>query len=76
MVVGLPVSLDGEIHMQGQRIQSFAERLRSFYSAFHSFSGMSAIQQLKHNVSLRNQVKMERADARNEVGGGSGKTEA
>ena len=29
LVVGLPVSLDGEIHMQGQRIQSFAERLRT-----------------------------------------------
>ena len=29
LVVGLPVSLDGEIHMQGQRIQSFAEQLRS-----------------------------------------------
>jgi putative holliday junction resolvase len=28
LVVGLPVSLDGEIHMQGQRIQSFAEQLR------------------------------------------------
>lgn len=29
LIVGLPVSLDGEIHMQGQRIQSYAERLRS-----------------------------------------------
>ena len=28
LVIGLPVSLDGEIHMQGQRIQSFAEQLR------------------------------------------------
>src|SRR5579883_625155 len=27
LVVGLPVSLDGEIHMQGQRIQSFAAHL-------------------------------------------------
>ncbi|GAC1449660.1 MAG: Holliday junction resolvase RuvX [Ktedonobacteraceae bacterium] len=29
MIVGLPISLDGQIHGQGQRIQSFAERLRS-----------------------------------------------
>ena len=29
LVVGLPISLDGQIHAQGQRIQSFAERLRS-----------------------------------------------
>jgi putative holliday junction resolvase len=32
LVVGLPISLDGEIHMQGQRIQSFAEQLRSVIS--------------------------------------------
>jgi len=32
LVVGLPVSLDGEIHMQGQRVQSFAEQLRSVIS--------------------------------------------
>lgn len=32
LVVGLPVSLDGEIHMQGQRIQSFAEQLRAIIS--------------------------------------------
>src|SRR5450631_2122780 len=34
---------------------------------FYSFFGMSAIQQLKHNVSLRNQVKMDPASTRNEV---------
>jgi putative Holliday junction resolvase len=28
LIVGLPVSLDGQIHAQGQRIQAFAERLR------------------------------------------------
>jgi putative Holliday junction resolvase len=28
LVVGLPISMDGQIHAQGQRIQSFAERLR------------------------------------------------
>ena len=28
LVVGLPISLDGQIHAQGKRIQSFAERLR------------------------------------------------
>jgi putative Holliday junction resolvase len=28
LVVGLPISLDGQIHAQGQRVQSFAERLR------------------------------------------------
>ena len=29
VVVGLPISLDGQIHAQGQRVLSFAERLRS-----------------------------------------------
>ncbi len=29
LVVGLPISLDGQIHAQGQRIQSFVERLRT-----------------------------------------------
>ncbi len=29
LVVGLPISLDGQLHTQGQRIQSFAERLRA-----------------------------------------------
>ncbi len=28
LVVGLPISLDGQIHAQGERVQSFAERLR------------------------------------------------
>jgi putative Holliday junction resolvase len=28
IVVGLPISLDGQIHAQAQRVQSFAERLR------------------------------------------------
>jgi putative Holliday junction resolvase len=28
LVVGLPISLDGEIHAQGKRVQSFAERLQ------------------------------------------------
>src|SRR6266567_3821885 len=27
LVLGLPISLDGQIHMQGQKVQSFAERL-------------------------------------------------
>jgi putative Holliday junction resolvase len=29
LVVGLPISLDGQIHAQGERVQGFAERLRS-----------------------------------------------
>lgn len=28
LVVGLPISLDGQIHAQGQRVQSFAARLQ------------------------------------------------
>lgn len=28
LVVGLPISLDGQIHTQGERVQAFAERLR------------------------------------------------
>lgn len=27
LVIGLPISLDGQIHAQGERVQSFAERL-------------------------------------------------
>jgi putative Holliday junction resolvase len=32
LVVGLPISLDGAIHAQGERIQAFAERLRQHIS--------------------------------------------
>ena len=32
IVVGLPISLDGQIHAQGQKVQSFAERLQSYIS--------------------------------------------
>ncbi|HZR41723.1 MAG TPA: Holliday junction resolvase RuvX [Ktedonobacteraceae bacterium] len=32
LVVGLPISLDGQIHAQGARIQDFAERLRPHIS--------------------------------------------
>ncbi len=28
LVIGLPISLDGEIHAQGRRVQAFAERLK------------------------------------------------
>jgi putative holliday junction resolvase len=28
LVVGLPISLDGQIHTQGERVQAFAERLQ------------------------------------------------
>jgi len=28
LVIGLPISLDGEIHSQGERVQAFAERLK------------------------------------------------
>lgn len=28
LVVGLPISLDGQIHVQGKRVQAFAERLQ------------------------------------------------
>jgi putative holliday junction resolvase len=29
LIVGLPISLDGQIHAQGQRVQAFAERLQA-----------------------------------------------
>ena len=32
LVVGLPVSLDGQLHAQGQRVQSFAKRLQEHFS--------------------------------------------
>lgn len=32
LVVGLPISLDGQLHAQGQRVQAFAERLRQHIS--------------------------------------------
>src|SRR5690242_9215655 len=28
LVIGLPISLDGQIHGQGERVQAFAERLK------------------------------------------------
>ena len=37
VIVGLPISLDGQIHAQGQRVQSFAERLRSHITVPLSF---------------------------------------
>jgi putative holliday junction resolvase len=30
LVVGLPISLDGQIHVQGRRVQAFVERLRPY----------------------------------------------
>lgn len=30
LVVGLPISLDGQLHAQGERIQAFAEHLKSY----------------------------------------------
>jgi putative holliday junction resolvase len=32
LVVGLPISLDGQIHSQGKRVQAFAERLQPHIS--------------------------------------------
>lgn len=32
LIVGLPISLDGQLHAQGQRIQSFAQRLQDHIS--------------------------------------------
>jgi|SRR5437588_11950015 len=32
LVIGLPISLDGQLHAQGQRIQAFAERLKQHIS--------------------------------------------
>ena len=32
IVIGLPISLDGKIHAQGQKVQSFAERLQPHIS--------------------------------------------
>lgn len=32
LVIGLPVSLDGQIHAQGERIQAFVERLKQHIS--------------------------------------------
>ncbi|HEY7413780.1 MAG TPA: Holliday junction resolvase RuvX [Ktedonobacteraceae bacterium] len=37
VIVGLPISLDGQIHAQGQRVQSFVERLRSHITVPLSF---------------------------------------
>ena len=37
LVIGLPVSLDGKIHAQGQRIQAFAERLKPYITIPISF---------------------------------------
>ena len=37
LVIGLPVSLDGRIHAQGERILAFAERLKPYISIPISF---------------------------------------
>ena len=37
LVIGLPISLDGQIHAQGERIQAFAERLKPYISIPISF---------------------------------------
>jgi putative Holliday junction resolvase len=37
LVIGLPISLDGQIHAQGERIQLFAERLKPYITVPISF---------------------------------------
>ncbi len=37
LVIGLPISLDGQIHAQGERIQAFAERLKLYIAIPVSF---------------------------------------
>jgi putative holliday junction resolvase len=37
LIIGLPISLDGQIHAQGQKIQEFAERLRPLITVPLSF---------------------------------------
>ena len=32
IIIGLPISLDGQVHAQGQKVQAFAERLRPHIS--------------------------------------------
>jgi putative pre-16S rRNA nuclease len=37
LVIGLPISLDGEIHSQGERVQAFAERLKEHVTIPYTF---------------------------------------
>jgi putative holliday junction resolvase len=37
LVIGLPISLDGEIHSQGERVQAFAERLKKHVTIPYTF---------------------------------------
>jgi len=37
LVIGLPISLDGQLHAQGERIQAFAEHLKPYISIPISF---------------------------------------
>ena len=37
LVVGLPISLDGQIHMQGQRVQAFVARLLPYITIPYTF---------------------------------------
>ena len=37
LVIGLPISLDGEIHSQGERVQAFAERLKEHITIPYTF---------------------------------------
>src|SRR5579863_4642938 len=37
LIIGLPISMDGQIHAQGERIQTFAERLKPYLAVPISF---------------------------------------
>ena len=37
LVIGLPISLDGELHSQGKRVQAFAERLKEHITVPFTF---------------------------------------
>lgn len=61
VIVGLPISLDGQIHAQGQRVQSFAERLRSYITVSLSFwdERLSTVE-AERLLAERNQEEMGR----------------
>ena len=69
LVIGLPVSLDGEIHAQAQRVMAFAERLKAYIALPVTFwdERLSTVE--AERLLLQ---RGEKADGRRQRKGGQG----
>lgn len=68
LVVGLPISLDGEIHAQGAKVQAFVERLKQHISIPVTFwdERLSTVEAHR----LRGEYRQEARGRRSNAGGG------